>query len=169
MADLWLTQGGAFTDTGTDQWVLNGVLFEPTVTGGAIAGSTTLTFTTSASLTGLGALAGASSLTFTTAGALSGTGSLSGASTITFAGAAALAGTGAMAGSSSITFTTSGVLGDGLSVVSYISGSSSLTFTATGAIRGIRYSLRAVRIARSGPLNRTGVSRTINRFTPGRR
>lgn len=59
-----------------------------------------------------GALVGSSSITFDSTAALTGTGDLSGSSSITFTGSATLGGTFPITGSTSITFTPAGTIAD---------------------------------------------------------
>ena len=98
----------------------------------AFAGTSGLTFSTSADLGGDAAVAGDSSLTFTTSGTLAGSAGMLGAATLTFAPSADLRGIIALIASSSITFTPTADLLDSMASGD-LSGTTSLTFTIPGA------------------------------------
>lgn len=168
MAGQALLRGTLVDDTGAGQALLRGVLVVEAA-GGAISGTASLSFAQGGALTGVGALTGAASIAFAATGALTGAGALVGASIVNFASSGALVGAGALAGAAGFSFTPSGTLSDGLSVIQYISGTARIDFTAAGTVRGIRYSLRAVRINRSALVARSGASRAINRIASGRR
>jgi hypothetical protein len=80
---------------------------------GALSGTTSLTFSTSANLAGAAALSGASSVSFTTSGDLSiggDAGALVGTTSVTFSASASLTGVAALSGTTSFGFSPSGDL-----------------------------------------------------------
>lgn len=104
-----------------------------TATGnGALSGTAALTFTPTATASGLGALSGTSALTFSPTSTLTGKGALSGTTSLTFGPSGTLTGKGALSGSGSLAFGPSGTLtGPGA-----LSGTSSLVFAASGTATG---------------------------------
>ena len=105
----------------------------PVAAGGALEGSSTLTFSITGDSVGTGALSSSSTLTFTTSGNSVGTGALYGSSSLTFTTAADLTSGTELSGSTSLTFTTTGdLVGAGS-----ISGASTLTFTDSGNVTGV--------------------------------
>jgi hypothetical protein len=99
-----------------------------------IAGTSSLTFAPTASISGRGDLTAASSLTFApTVVALVGRGNLTAASSLTFAPSVAVTGKGNITATSGLTFAPSAsVVGLGS-----LSGASTLTFAPTGSLTGI--------------------------------
>lgn len=145
------------TKSGADRlppFELNNYRFLGNVTAatGAISGSSTVAFSTSATLTGTGALSGAASFAFTTTGSMGAPGLMSGTSTVAFSTTATLRGTGRLLGVSSPAFTTSATLTasgklSGASTVAFttsgtltqpgaISGTASIAFSTAGTLRG---------------------------------
>lgn len=104
----------------------------PATAGGAMVGSSSLSFTTSGTSKGAGALGGSSSLAFTTSSTLKGTGAVIGSSSLVFAPSGTILGLIPAVGSSSLTFSPSGTIkGSGALVAS-----SSLTFAPSGTMIG---------------------------------
>jgi len=95
-------------------WLATGVIAKEAPAPGAIAGQTSLTFTTTAELDTSAVITGQSALTFTTLANLTGSGgaggAISGATSLTFALSGALAGASSVAGATSLTFTASGAV-----------------------------------------------------------
>lgn len=104
---------------------------------GAISGSSTPTFTNTATLLGKGALAGTSSPTFTNTAVIRGRVAIAATSTPTFTNTAILLGKGALAGTSNPVFTNSGLLtNDALVGTSTLSFTNTATLLADGALAG---------------------------------
>lgn len=78
---------------------------------GAMTGTSSVAFTTTAILKGEGALAGSTAPTFTTAGILRGSAPLSGSVSVTYTTQGILKGTGSLQGSASPAFTAQGAIG----------------------------------------------------------
>lgn len=102
-------------------------------TTGVLAGSTTLTYSTTGTTVANGVLSGTTSLTFSTTGNIQATGALSGASDLSFTDIGNLLGSGVLAGPTTLAFITTGVLSSGTE----LAGSTTLTFTTTGALVGV--------------------------------
>jgi hypothetical protein len=122
-------------------WLTTGVLAKQAVGGaGAIAGVTSVTFTTTANVTTQAAIAGASSLTFTTTADLAGSGgagaNIQGATTLTFTTSGGLTGSGGvgadLSGVTSLTFATTGTV----ITSAQISGATTLIFLPDAALSG---------------------------------
>lgn len=127
-------------------------LFEPTGTSAAIAGSATLTFTNTASATGVASILGATTLAFTNTASVIGTASLVGATTVTFTNTAALGASASVLGTTALTFaSTAALVGvasvQGATVFTFalsgnialsgtagISGSTTVTFASSGSV-----------------------------------
>ena len=124
------------------------------VTLDAVAGATTVTFSGSGSIVGIGALSGASSPAFTASGTLAGIGALAGTASPAFTASGALGGIGALAGTSTPAFS----LSASLTGIGALSGSSSAAFTASGALSGVGSlsGASAVAFASSGALTGVG-------------
>jgi hypothetical protein len=101
---------------------------------GLLSGATSLTHTTAGNLAGSGALAGSSALAFSPTGAISGQTALTGASALTFSPAGALTGSGVLSGATSAAFTAAGNLTDAGGGLGPISGSASLSWSASASI-----------------------------------
>jgi len=122
--------GGALTGSSTLTFSQSG-----TLTGaGALSGSTTVTFSQSGTLTGSGALSGSSTVTFSPTSTLTGAGALVGSATFRFSPSGAIAGAGALAGSTTVTFSPTGTLTDSAS--GGLTGAATLTFTPTATLTG---------------------------------
>lgn len=102
------------------------------VTGGAMTGSTSLTFTPTATIKGTAAPTGTTSLAFTPTGTLKGAGTLTGTASLTLGQAATIKGIGALSGPASLTFTLDATL-TGLGPAP-ITGSTSIIFDLTGVM-----------------------------------
>lgn len=100
--------------------------------GGAISGTASLAFSSSAAAAGAGAIAGNAGLTLTPSGTLLGTGNIAGAASLTFTPAAAATGAGAIAGAAALTFTP----GASLTGAGSIAGSASLAFAPAASAAG---------------------------------
>ena len=122
--------GGAISGTSSLTFSSSGTL----AGSGALAGSSSLSFSVSADGIAYGLIAGSTSLTFSPSGSLLGAGALAGSSALTFAPAGVLVGTGSLAGTTSLTFDLSGTLSG--AAEGEVSGSTSLTFTPTGTLTG---------------------------------
>ena len=121
-------------------WLATGVLAKTALAPGAIAGQTSLTFTTTAGLDTSAELTGQSALTFTTTADLTGSGSaganIEGSTSLTFTPAATALGGGLVSAATSLTFTPAGDLTGSGSAGADISGSTSLTFDAFALLAG---------------------------------
>ena len=130
-------------DLGAYEYVVSGAIsgstsitFTPTATltpYGALAGSTDVTFAPTATLTADGALAGSTDVTFTPTGTLTADGALAGSTDVTFAPTGTLIADGALAGSTDVTFAVSGAMQ--AASAGAMSGTTSVTFTASGTMQ----------------------------------
>lgn len=103
-----------------------------TVTSGLV-GTTTLTFTTSGTIVGLGAIDGTATLDFTTSGTAVGKGAISGTTSLTFSTSGDITPSkGSISSAAELSFSLTGDL-DGLAA---IDGSTALTFTTAGTAVG---------------------------------
>jgi hypothetical protein len=118
-----------------------------TATGlGTLGGSSALTFVDSGTLTGLGSVTGSSSLVLSPNATATGLAALLGTSALTFAPSATATGLGGLIGSSTFALTPSGTVTGLGSLI----GSSSLTFATTGTAAGLGT------LAGTAPLSLTG-------------
>lgn len=118
--------------SGNQRSVVLAIELSPAAAGGAMVGSSTLSFAPSGTMAGAGVLAGSSALTFTPSSTASGAGALIGSSSLAFTTSGISVGIGGLVGSSSLVFTPSGTsVGDGA-----LLGTSVLTFTPSGAMIG---------------------------------
>lgn len=111
------------------------ITFAPTgtLTGkGALTGSSSITFTPTGSIIGKGAVTGTTTLTFTPAGTLTGKGALAGTATLVLSPAGTITGKGAITATTALTFAPAATL----SGAGALSGSSSIVFAPTGTITG---------------------------------
>lgn len=100
---------------------------------GDMTATASLSFASSAALTGTGALAGSAALTFAPTGALTGTGAIAGSSAITFTPSATAQAIAAASGTAAMSFSPAGsMVGDGA-----LAGTSALSFAPIGALTGI--------------------------------
>jgi fibronectin-binding autotransporter adhesin len=130
------TPTGALNGSGALAGAISAI-FSATATGtnilpGSIVGSTTVTFSPSAALSGTANLAGTSANTFTASGVLKGAGALAGTSLVTFSPSGSLAGSETLAGLSSNVFTPSA----SLTGAGRLIGSAANLFTVSGALTG---------------------------------
>ncbi len=94
----------------------------------ALSGTSSVSFASSGSLTGVAALSGASALAFSSAASLTGRASLTGASSLTFALAGDVAGAASLAGSTSLVFAPTG----NLVGAAALTGTSGISFDVAG-------------------------------------
>ena len=100
--------------------------------GGALTGSSSVTFSPTGTLTGAGALTGSAAVTFSPTSTLTGTAPISGSATVTFSSTGMLLGIGALSGASAVTFSPTGALtGAGA-----LAGAATLTFAPTATLTG---------------------------------
>lgn len=124
-----------FNDTTSQPaWATAAATFVAAAAGGAMAGTTTLTFGQTGALTAMGALAGSTPLVFGQTGALTGKGALAGSTPLVFGQTGALTGSGALAGTTTLVFGQSGTL---TPPAGSMAGQTDLTFGATGTMTGI--------------------------------
>lgn len=157
MARKYILNGRIYEETGERKVIVNGRILEETTSSGAandLAGTATLTFSTSAAATATGALQGTAALAFSITGAdltspavgndligtaaltfgesaqLTATGALQGTAAIVFGESAALtAGVGALTGTAALAFGENAQL----TATADIAGTASLTFSISGA------------------------------------
>jgi len=109
------------------------VLVPSGATGGAIAGSSSLTFAATGLIGARGSLSGAASLAFAPAAAIGARGSLAGTAVVGFSPVGSLQALGTLAGAASLGFTPTGAL---QVVPCRIAGAVSFGFSPAGAIQG---------------------------------
>lgn len=100
--------------------------------GGALEGTSDLSFTPSAVLTGTGALNGTAALAFSNTGTLSGAGALSGTSAVAFAASNVLTAKGSLSATASVQFANTGVL----TATGALNGTSTPTFAGAAVLKG---------------------------------
>lgn len=101
---------------------------------GPVSTTVNVAFTTSATLIGRGAISGTTSPTFTTSGAIVGRGFVSAASSVAFANSATLIGIGLVSGTANVSFSASATLTNSGGVLDAITGSVALAFSTSGAL-----------------------------------
>lgn len=148
---LVTTDATGFTRDGTNHDI---GCFELQAAAGAIAGTSALAFSSTATVLGSGALAGTSALAFTPTGTVLGSGALAGTSAAVFTPTGTVLGSGALAGTSAASFTLSGTLDQpsgsfsGASAITFVpsatllasgvlSGASALGFSGTAQLTGL--------------------------------
>lgn len=120
---------GAIAGTATLTWAQSGSL-----TGtGVLAATGTLVFAQSGTLKGTGALAGTDGMVFGQSGALKGAGALAGTAAAVFAQTGSLAGAGALASTATLVFAQTGTLDQPSGAMS---GTATLVFAQTGSLTG---------------------------------
>jgi hypothetical protein len=134
--------------------------------GGAIAGTSTSTFTPTGTMTGAGALAGSCAVTFTPSAVMTGAADIAGSSTVTFTPVADLTGTSDIAGTVTVSFTDTGMMGG----AGALAGSGEVAFTnaatliADGALEGSGTVIFTQAAALSGAGELVGSA--VTAFTP---
>jgi hypothetical protein len=124
---------GGFNASSSAAFQFDGFNTATTAVSNEISGTSALTFTPSATATGLGTLSGSSALTLTDSGTLTGLGTLAGSSTLTFADSGTATGLGSVVGSSSLLLSPTGTA----TGLGRLLGSSALTFAPSATATGL--------------------------------